>query len=311
MVTLVTGGGGLLGYSLKGILPEGVFVTSRDCDLRDFPSVRELFRHVRPTSLIHLAAKVGGVKKNALANADLFSDNIRMNTNVLTVAAEEGVPRVISVLSSCAFRVFPERPSNEADLHEGLPFDGNLGYGCAKRMLDIQTKLISKQYGYDYTTLTPVTMYGPNDNWNLEEGHVIASLIHKCFLAKLWGQPLEVWGSGKAVRQFVYSPDVARLLILALETYHQPETFVIAPDAGISVRALVEEIVQVMGFQGPVLFDETKPEGQLIKVILSKKFSGCFPDFKFTPLREGLQKTVEWFMKNYSYEVNEYEHFAA
>ena len=295
---LVTGGGGLLGYALKKPRPGAVFLTRQDGDLTDPNQVRRLFETLKPKRVLHLAAEVGGVKRNAAENADLFTTNVLINTNVLTAAREEGVSRLISVLSSCVFQLYPDRPSTEDDLHVGLPFRGNLGYGYAKRMLDVQTQLLWEQYGCKFSTLTPVTMYGPNDNWDLEGGHVIGSLIHKCFLAKQLNKSFEVWGSGKAVRQFVFSSDVARILLQALDAFEGPGTVIVAPDSGIAIAELAKIIAQAMKFRGEIVFNTHRPEGERIKVIQSREFSHRFPDFTFTPLEEGIRVTVDWFLEH-------------
>ena len=297
---LVTGGGGLLGYALKQIAPNAAYLTRRDCDLTDLGQVKRLFARLAPERVIHLAAQVGGVKRNAEQNADLFTSNVLMNTNVLSAAQEHGVTRLISVLSSCVFPELPDRPATEHDVHAGMPFEGNLGYGYSKRMLDLHTTLLQMQHGCRYSTITPVTMYGPNDNWDLDGGHVVGSLIHKCFLAQSQGRPLEVWGSGAAIRQFVYSCDVARLLLHAVETYDGPETVIVTPDAGVTIRTLVECMTKVMRFDGQVVFDRQQHEGQLVKVIQSRTFAHRFPGFVFTSLEEGLKATVQWFIKKHA-----------
>lgn len=296
---LVTGGTGLLGSTLQKICPDAVFLTRRDGDLADPREVRRLFEQHRPERVLHLAAEVGGVKKNAAENADLFADNILINTNVLSVASEMRVSRLISLLSSCVFHLRPDRPSTEEDLHTGLPFEGNLGYGYAKRMLDIQTKLLAEQNGAQFSTFTPVTMYGPHDNWDLEGGHVVASLIHKCFLAKREARPFEVWGTGKAVRQFIFAEDVARLLARALGSFNGPDTVIVAPDSGLSIAELAKSIARLMKFEGPIVFNVKMPEGERVKVIESRTFSRIFPDFSFTPLEAGLEKTIQWFCAHY------------
>lgn len=296
---LVTGGGGLWGHALKKFCPGAVFLTRKDGDLTDPAEARRLFKTWKPVRVLHLAAAVGGVKKNAAQNADLFSENILINTNVLNAAREQGVSRLISVLSSCVFPFPDERPATEEDLHAGMPFEGNLGYGYAKRMLDIQTRLLWGQYGSKFSSLTPVTLYGPNDDWDLEGGHVVASLIHKCLLAQAHNKPLEVWGSGQAVRQFVFAPDMARLLLKALDSFSGPDTVVVAADLGITIAALARFIAKVMNFQGPIVFNPERPEGQKVKVIQSHRFSRDFPGFTFTPLEEGLRVTTQWFSEHY------------
>ena len=297
---LVTGGGGLLGHAFKKICPDAAYLTRQDGDLTDLCQVRRLFEEFRPKRVLHLAAEVGGVKKNSLKNADLFATNVLINTNVLNLACEFGVSRLISVLSSCVFQPNPTRPSTEDDLHAGLPFEGNLGYGYAKRMLDIHTKLLWERHGCKFSTILPVTMYGPNDNWDLEEGHVVGALIHKCFLSKQQNRPLEVWGNGKAVRQFIYSSDVARVLLEAMDSFTGPETVIVAPDQGIAISDLARLIARGMKFDGPIVFNTSMPEGQRVKVIRSLNFSSYFTDFTFTSPEEGLRATIEWFCDHYA-----------
>ncbi len=295
---LVTGAGGLLGYAVRSLYPDAIFVTSRDCDLTSFENTRDLFRRIGPDCVLHLAAQGGGVKMNASSNADVFAANIQINTNVLSAASEAGVKRLISVLSSCAFRVREDAPCTEDDLHAGLPFPGNFGYAYAKRLLDIQTRLIEEQYGLHFSTLTPVTMYGPHDNWDLDTGHVAAALIHKCWLAKCQNKDLEVWGSGNAVRQFIFSFDVARILLEEMKTFHGPETLIMEPGQPISIRELAQEVAHAMDFRGSLVFDSAKPEGQKVKVIRSKNFAKRYPDFKFTPIQQGLKETADWFISH-------------
>lgn len=294
---LVTGGGGLLGYALRQLCPDAVYLTRRDGDLTDPIHVKRLFDRYAPERVIHLAAVVGGVKKNAEDNADLFTANVLINTNVLTIAQQRKVSRLISVLSSCVFAEALDRPPTEADIHHGMPFEGNLGYGYAKRMLDVQTRLLWMQDGCRFSTITPATMYGPNDNWDLEGGHVIGALIHRCVLAKQQRRPLEVWGTGEAVRQFVYSFDVARLILRALEAFDGPETVIVVPDDGLTIRTLVQHITTAVQFAGPVVFRRDQPEGQRVKVIRSTRCAGLFPGLTFTPLEEGLKATVQWFLE--------------
>lgn len=301
---LVTGGGGLLGHALKELCPEAVYVTRRDADLTDIRQTRSLFETVKPEQVLHLAAQVGGVKKNAVANADLFSVNAQINTNVLSTAKECRVSRLVSVLSSCAFNIYTDRASTEDDLHGGMPFHGNLGYGYAKRMIDIQTRLLWEQSACRFSSVTPVTMYGPHDNWDPESDHVLGALIHKCRAAKERGGPLEVWGSGNAVRQFVYSRDVAQLLLRALKFFNGPETVILAADRGITIRELAAAVARSMDFRGEIIFDRSKPEGQLLRVMESRHFSENFSDFKFTPFEQGLRETVAWFNDNVYLAVN-------
>lgn len=294
---MVTGGSGLLGRALRNLYPQATYVASHEGDLRDPACAHALFERFRPSRVLHLAARVGGVKSNAENNADLLADNLLINTNVLRAAQQHGVSRLVSILSSCAFQLYSDRDSCEDDLHRGQPFAGNLGYGCSKRMLDVHTRLIAEQYGARFSTIAPVTMYGPYDDFDPDGGHVIGALIHKAVVAKETGGALEVWGWGEAVRQFVYVKDVARILLAAIDSYDGPDTMIVAPDRGLTIRELVQEVVKAVGFAGPLVFNANKPEGVLVKRLSSKRFAARFPGFPFTRLPQGLAETVQWFLQ--------------
>ncbi|OGR97992.1 MAG: hypothetical protein A2902_00165 [Elusimicrobia bacterium RIFCSPLOWO2_01_FULL_64_13] len=295
---LVTGGAGLLGSALKGLCPEAVYVTREDADLTDPRRTRELFESIRPEAVLHCSARVGGVKINAEKGDEMFAENVQINASVLSAARISGVKKLISVLSSCAYPDSPDRPLSEDDLHRGFPFHGHLGYAYSKRALDVLTRLISERHGLAYTTITPATMFGPHDSWDLDSAHVIGALISKCRDAKRNATALEVWGSGRAVRQFICSADVARVMLALLDRIDGPRTTIVAPDEGISIRTLAETIARAMDFRGPVVFDESKPEGQAVRVLKSGRFEKLFPDFKFTPLEKALGETARWFESN-------------
>ena len=297
---LVTGGSGLVGSALRKICSKAAYVNRQDADLTDLCQVRNLFKKLRPQKVIHLAAKVAGVKTNAAKNADMFTINAQINTNVLQVAQEFKIKKLVTTLSNCVFQENPPQPPTEAQIHLLMPYQGHLGYGYAKRMLDLQIHLLRQQYNCRFTSITPVTIFGPNDNWNFSESHVVGSLIHKCYLAKKNKTALDVWGSGRAIRQFVYSQDIARILLKVLEEYDDQETIIIAPNGGVSIKDLAKTIAKVMDFQGPIHFDAAQPEGELIRVLSHDKFKRLFPDFKFTPLEEALGPTAQWFVQNVS-----------
>lgn len=297
---LITGGTGLLGSAIRKIQPDAIFLSRADGDLRDRSVAERLLKEIRPVQIVHLAGLVGGVKVNAANNSRFFEDNALINTAVLSAARFLRIQRLVSLLSSCAFPLFPDRATTEDDLQASLPYDGNAGYGYAKRMLDIHTRLVAKEEGWKWTTLTPVTLYGPRDSFDPEGGHVVGSLIRRCWAAKTTGTPYVVWGSGRAVRQFVFVDDVARIVVDALQRNLDSTTTIIAPDAGITVQTLAETIAAVMGYTGPILFDHNQPEGVLVKRLRSMTFSARFPDCRFTSLRNGLDATVRWFMEHAS-----------
>lgn len=292
---LVTGGTGLLGHALRPLCPDAVFVSGHECDLRERRDVVKLFRDVQPSQVIHLAACVGGVKANAERNVELLESNAAINTAVLSVARESRVRRLIAVLSSCAFPLYAERPSTESDLHAELPYQANLGYGFAKRLLDVHVRLTAQEKGLAWTTIAPVTMYGPYDHFDPDAGHVVGALFHRCWEAKHTSQGLTVWGSGHAVRQFVFVNDIARLLVLMLPQESRAETVIVAPDRGITIRALAEAVARAMQYDGPIRYDTSQPEGARVKRLHSERFRKLFPMFAFTRLEDGLQETARWF----------------
>lgn len=293
---LVTGGTGLLGHALRPLCPDAVFVSSHECDLRERREVVTLFQDVRPSQVIHLAARVGGVKANAERNVELLESNVAINTAVLSVARECHVRRLIAVLSSCAFPLYEERPSTESDLHAELPYQANLGYASAKRLLDVHVRLVAQHKGLAWSTIAPVTMYGPYDHFDSEAGHVIGALFHRCWDAQQAGRALTVWGSGQAVRQFVFVNDVARLLVALLAQESIAETVIVAPDGGMTIRALAEAVARSMQYQGPIRYDTSQPEGVRVKRLHSERFQKAFPTFAFTGLEDGLQETARWYL---------------
>jgi len=293
---LVTGGTGLLGSALRRLAPQALYLSRRDGDLRDAGTAQRILSEVRPSVLVHLAALVGGVKENAERNAAFFEDNVLINTSVLAAARTVRVLKLIAPLSSCAFPLFNERPSNEADLQSGAPYDGNAGYGQAKRLLDRHIRLVVSETGWDWSSLTPVTLYGPYDRFEPGSGHVVGSLIRRCWEAKQTGGPLTVWGSGRAVRQFAFVDDVARLLWQRIGRSGPPDTTIVTPDDGVSIGQLAQGIAQALRYEGPIRFDSGQPEGVLVKRLRSAVFADRFPQFQFTPLQEGLDRTVHWFL---------------
>lgn len=293
---LVTGGSGLLGSALRRLAPEALYLSRIDGDLRDLGTAQRVISEVRPSAVVHLAARVGGVKENAEHNAAFFEDNVLINTAVLTAARRARVTKLVSVLSSCAFPLFPERPTTEDDLQSGAPYDGNAGYGHAKRLLDRQIRMVAAETGWNWSSLTPVTLYGPNDRFDAESGHVVGSLIRRCWDAKSSGGPFVVWGSGRAVRQFAFVDDVAGLLIEQLARSAGPETVIIAPDEGISIKTLAESVARALDYAGPISFDGNRPEGVLVKRLHSSRFVSRFPRARFTRLEDGLRETARWFL---------------
>ena len=296
MKTLLTGANGLVGstisadYKLKG---------KQNLDLTDWATTYRYFLEIRPSAVIHTAGKVGGLGANMNYMAEFYYDNIMINTNVLEAARRTGVKKVVSFLSTCIFPASAQYPLTEDQLHNGQPHDSNFGYGHAKRMLEVHSRAIATQYGLNYTCIIPTNIYGPNDNFNLENSHVLPALIHKCYLAKRDNTDLVVWGSGEPLREFIFSKDVGEITELILEGYEDKEPMIISTSEEISIREAVETIADVMGYEGKLIFDSTKPDGQYKKPTSNRRLRNFLPQYKFTPFREGIKQTVDWFIENY------------
>jgi GDP-L-fucose synthase len=297
---IVTGANGLLGYAIRQMkLPNTSYLAREDVDLTDFEATKNLFVELEPEKVIHLAAQVGGIGGNMIHSGEYFRNNILINTNVLESARLVGSKKLISFMSTC---VFPDKcsyPLNEKDLHNGPPHLSNFGYAYAKRMLEVQSSAYRKEWNCNYIVLIPTNIYGPNDNFSLSEGHVVPALIHRTYLAKKSGTDLEVWGSGKPLREFVYSDDIARLTLWAIEHYSKETPIILTSGIEVSIRELTEMVAKKMRFKGNLVFDSSKPDGQYRKPSDTTKLKNCLPEFRWTPLEEGIDRTVDWFLFNY------------
>lgn len=296
MNTLVTGGKGLVG----SMIPFGLKPDKIRLNLLNYDDIDRYIELNNIDSIINTAAKVGGVHSNTKYIFDFFAENILINTNLLRICHKYKISKSLFLVSTCAFPKNAPLPLEEKSLHIGEPHETNYGYGYAKRMVEVGIRSLKQQYGLHANCLIPCNLYGENDNYDIENGHVIPSLIHKCYLAKLLDKPFEIWGSGKAEREFVYAGDVATIIT----KIHNNNIFIdgpviISPDNIFTIEEIVILIAKLMKFNGKIIFDSSKPEGILRKNSCNKKFRQYFSDFKFTPLEEGLQKTIEYFIKNY------------
>jgi GDP-L-fucose synthase len=294
--TLITGGSGLVGYQFDDSYHK---ISSKDYDLRDNSQVKELFENNQFEKVIHCAARVGGLGANIKYKGEFFYDNIMMNTNVIENARKFNVKKLICMLSTCVFPENIEYPLTENKMHLGEPHHSNYPYAYSKRMADIQIRAYNEQYGLNYTSLIPTNIYGPNDNFSLDNGHVIPTLIHKLYIAKKNKEDFVVWGSGNPLRQFIFSKDVAHLINWAIDNYEDSEPLIIGPDDEISIKDLINILVDVFEFTGKIIFDKSKPDGQFKKPADNSKLKKLYPEFKFTPLEKGIRETVEWFLSQY------------
>lgn len=301
MTTLVTGSDGMLGLALKKIAHgEFYFSTRKDADLTKLPEVEKLFKKTEPSKVIHLAAKVGGVLSNQSFPASYFYENSQINLNVLRCAQEYKVEKLVSFISTCVFPETSTYPLNTLSLHDGPPHDSNIGYAYAKRMLDIHAKVSRLEFGSNFITLIPANMYGPGDNWKVDSGHVIPSLIRKTFESIKSQQPLIVWGSGAPLREFVFVEDIAKLTLWSLENYDSENPLILSHGIENSITELVEKICTKMDFKNEIQYDVTKPDGQFRKPSNVSLLKSLLPEFKFTSLDEGLEQTINWFIENQS-----------
>ena len=287
---LVTGGTGLVGQYLKKILPDATYVSSRDCDLRDQRQVYDLFEDIKPTSVIHLAAKVGGIKDNIAKPAEYFEDNILMNTNLLKVSYEYGVKQFIGVLSTC---IYPDKvdnyPMKEEDMFLGPPTPTNFSYGYAKRSLAVQIDAYNKQYGTEYSYLIPCNLYGEHDNFeNESKMHFITALLHKIKNAK--DNQIELLGTGKPLRQFMYAGDFASIIKYIIEK-NITHSFNVAPDFNYSIDEMAKIAIKATKPELTIKYSNPELDGQYRKDVDSSKLRSYIPDFEFTPLEEGLIKS--------------------
>jgi GDP-L-fucose synthase len=267
--------------------------------LTNFEEVTELFNQHRPKHVIHLAAEVAGIGGNSIHSGQYYRNNVLINTNVLEAARVFKVNKLVSFMSTCIFPVAAPYPLNERDLHGGPPHDSNFGYAYAKRMLEVQSTAYRREWGCDFICAIPANMYGTNDYWNLHEGHVVPSLIHKCYQAMQSGSSLSVWGSGTPLREFVFADDIAKLTIWMLHHYSDHSPMILSSGQEISIRNLVQSVADLMGFKGSISWDSTKPDGQLRKPSDTTKLNLLLPDYRFTSLEVGLKQTIEWFLANY------------
>ena len=315
-VILVTGGSGLVGSAMQKLAERKkekfIFLNSRMCDLLIESEVARLFEKYQPHTVIHLAALVGGLYKNERDNLMMFQQNQRMNQNVLKYAHKYKVKKLVCCLSTC---IYPQqcgqngRVISETDLHEGLPHESNIGYAMAKRMMSVEMALYNKQFGTNYVCITPTNIFGANDNFHLADSHVIPGLIHKCHLAKEKKEKFVCCGTGRALRQFIYSMDIAKLIILLMEMDNLSERLaetgynvtLTPPECQeVSIKHVAEKIAQNFNLDlQNIKWDETKSDGILRKTTSNKTLMQLLPQFKFTNFDDALKETVEWFKQNY------------
>ena len=294
MKILVTGGSGMVGKSLKKILPEATYLSSKECDLKNEEEVKSLMNNNEFDAVIHLAAKVGGIIDNINKPDDYFVDNIQMNTNIVKWSRITGVKRFIGILSTC---IYPDKvisyPMTEDMLHQGPPTPTNFSYGYAKRCLAVQIDACNKQYGTKYQYLTPCNLYGENDKFG-DNSHFIAALVKKIVkMEKDGNSTLELFGTGKPLRQFMHSDDLAWVIKECLDK-NIYESFNVATEENLSIREMVDIALKSCNLKNTQLvFDKTKPDGQYRKDVSIEKLKGLLPNFQTLSLNKGIKKVYD------------------
>lgn len=322
MKVLVTGGTGMVGSSIKELINstenEYVFLSSKECDLRDEEAVDTLFYEIKPDIVVHLASIVGGLYFNSNNNYKIFVDNVKINTNILEACEKYKVKRLINTLSTCIFGNDLKYPLTSDQMFDKKPDSSNEGYSQSKRLMNTGSKLLTRCSELEVVNIIPTNLYGKCDNYNLHHGHVLPSLIHKCFIAKKNVEErlcksnsigntsckLIIKGLGKSLRQFVLSDDLGKIILhfVDCKLEKQFNQLIVGPPIKdeITIKELVNKIVKEFKFNGSIVYDSDFLEGQHKKTVDDSELLAYIPDFKFTPLDVGLKKIIKYFIDNYN-----------
>jgi len=308
-VVLVTGGSGLVGKAIQEVIeaekPAGekwIYLSSKDGDLTSPTDTAAIFDKFQPTHVIHLAAQVGGLFANMKYKVEFWRNNVMMNDNIFQECHKRGVKKLVSCLSTC---IFPDKttfPIDETMIHNGAPHPSNEGYAYAKRMVDVQNRMYKAQHGHNFTAVIPTNIFGKHDNFHNENSHVIPGLIHRGYLCKQNDEPeFTIWGSGKPLRQFIFSIDLAKLMIWTMREYQEADPIILSvgEEDEISIGDVAKAVAKALDYKGEVVFDTSKSDGQFKKTACNDKLKKYLPDFKFTPFDEAMDITAKWFMENY------------
>ncbi|MEM3406006.1 MAG: GDP-L-fucose synthase [Candidatus Aenigmatarchaeota archaeon] len=301
---LITGATGFIGTNLQESLKERGFnkfvpVSSRDFDLTDQKQVKLMFKKYKPEKVIHLAALVGGILANKLYPGDFCYKNLIINTNTIHEAMLNKVKKFMTLIGGCSYPANAPNPIKEEYLWDGYPQKESAPYSIAKKMALVQLQAYRQQYNFNGIVLIPGNVYGPYDNFSLQNSHVIPGLIHKFYNAKKNNEKeVIVWGSGKPVRDFIFVKDVTDCLVKAFETYDDEQPINISTGTKTSIKELVELISSLSDYKGEIKWDTSKPDGQMEKIFDVTRMK---TKLKFTPkvsIKEGIKRTIEWFEKN-------------
>jgi GDP-L-fucose synthase len=298
---LVTGGHGFVGKNLVKALKENnvqtlLVPTKQECNLTVESEVKAYFEQHKPDIVLHLAGKVGGIGINKTKPAEFFYDNIMMGTLVTHYAYLNGVQKLVSLAAGCGYPKYLPVPYTEEDFWKDLPDENSIGYSMAKKNLIIQSWTYREQFGFNSTVLLPANLYGPHDNFNLETSHVVPALIRKFIEARENNiKEVTVWGDGSASREFLYVEDTVQAIIDAAYL-NESGPFNLGTGKETSVKELVETISKLVGFEGEIVWDASKPNGQPRRFYDMNKFKTAFGYVPDTILIEGLKKTIKWYL---------------
>ncbi|MCX7718155.1 MAG: GDP-L-fucose synthase [Candidatus Sumerlaeaceae bacterium] len=301
---VVTGGAGFLGsFVLEALAARGVrevFVPRvEEYDLRDRDAIVRLYAAARPEIVIHLAAVVGGIGANRLNPGKYFYDNAIMGIQLMEHARLAGVEKFVALGTICAYPKFTPVPFREDDLWNGYPEETNAPYGLAKKMMLVQAQAYREQYGFNAIFLLPVNLYGPRDNFDLESSHVIPAMIRKCVEARDAGIPeIVLWGDGSPSREFLYAADAAEGILLATERYDGPLPVNLGTGHEIRIKDLAELIMRLTNYEGRIVWDTTKPNGQPRRCLDTSRAKELFGFTAATSFEDGLRQTIEWYEKS-------------
>lgn len=303
---LITGGAGFVGSFVEEKLRlrgcEHIFIPrSRDYDLIDMAAVKRLYADSKPDIVLHLAAAVGGIGANRAHPGEFFYKNLMMGVQMIEVGRCQGIEKFVVLGTICAYPKFAPLPFKEDDIWNGYPEETNAPYGIAKKALLVQSQAYREQYGFNSIYLLPVNLYGPGDNFDLDTSHVIPALIRKCVEAKQQGLSEVIsWGDGSPTREFLYVEDAADGILLAAEKYNDSEPVNLGIGFEISIKNLLEKIVQFTGYQGKIVWDDSKPNGQPRRCLDVSRAKQAFGFQAKIDIAEGLRRTIDWFLQNQS-----------
>lgn len=301
---IVTGGAGFLGKFVEKKLIEkrcqSIFIPKiEDYDLIELDDIRRMYKDAKADIVIHLAAVVGGIGANRENPGKFFYNNLIMGAQLMEQARVNDIEKFVAIGTICAYPKFTPVPFREEDLWNGYPEETNAPYGLAKKMLLVQSQAYRQQYGFNSIFLLPVNLYGPGDNFDPKSSHVIPALIKKFNDAKVNNENIViVWGTGKATREFLYVEDCAEGIVLAAEKYDKPDPINIGAGFEISIKNLAEKIKDIIGYNGKIVWDTSKPDGQPRRCLDTSK---AFKEFGFkakTGFDNGLKRTIEWYIEN-------------